>query len=138
MVPLPEIARDRPRGKPHRRWGGARTPGGGGHGRRLHGDATGQRARRGRPAAQGLAPVQPGRNQDPQSSDREYQGKTEKQKNPHPRGTLAWAAWCIARLGGWNGYAKERPPGPITFARGLQRFHAIAEGYKLATHRKRS
>jgi len=65
-----------------------------------------------------------------------YQGKTEKQKNPHPPGTLAWAAWCIARLGGWNGYAKERPPGPITFARGLQRFHAIAEGYELATHRK--
>jgi hypothetical protein len=67
-----------------------------------------------------------------------YQGKTEKQKNPHPLGTLAWAAWCIARLGGWNGYAKERPPGPITFARGLQRFHAIAEGYELATHRKHS
>jgi hypothetical protein len=66
-----------------------------------------------------------------------YEGKTEKQKNPHPRGTLAWAAWCIARLGGWNGYAKERPPGPITFARGLQRFHAIAEGHALATHRKR-
>lgn len=67
-----------------------------------------------------------------------HQGKTEKQKNPHPLGSLAWAAWCIARLGGWNGYAKERPPGPITFSRGLQRFHAIAEGYKLATHRKRS
>jgi hypothetical protein len=67
-----------------------------------------------------------------------HQGKTEKQKNPHPSGTLAWAAWCIARLGGWNGYAKERPPGPITFTRGLQRFHAIVEGYELATHRKRS
>ena len=67
-----------------------------------------------------------------------HQGKTEKQKNPHPLGSLAWAAWCIGRLGGWNGYAKERPPGPITFSRGLQRFHAIAEGYKLATHRKRS
>ena len=67
-----------------------------------------------------------------------YQGRTEKQKNPHPRNTLAWAAWCIARLGGWNGYVKERPPGPITFARGLQRFHAIAEGYELATLRKHS
>ena len=60
------------------------------------------------------------------------QGKTEKQKNPHPKSSLAWAAWAIARLGGWNGYAKERPPGPITFARGLQRFHAIAEGFYLA------
>jgi hypothetical protein len=67
-----------------------------------------------------------------------YQGKTEKQKNPHPQGSLAWAAWCIARLGGWNGYATERPPGPITFARGLQRFYAIAQGFTLATNGKHS
>jgi hypothetical protein len=62
-----------------------------------------------------------------------YQGKTEKQRNPHPTESLAWAAWQIARLGGWNGYATERPPGPITFSRGLQRFHAIAQGFILAT-----
>jgi hypothetical protein len=61
-----------------------------------------------------------------------YQGKTEKQKNPHPTESLAWAAWQIARLGGWNGYATERPPGPITFTRGLQRFYAIAQGFSLA------
>jgi hypothetical protein len=60
------------------------------------------------------------------------EGKTQKQKNPHPHHTLAWAAWCIARLGGWNGYAKERPPGPVTFSTGLKRFHAIAEGFALA------
>jgi hypothetical protein len=60
------------------------------------------------------------------------EGKTEKQKNPHPAGSLAWAAWAIARLGGWNGYGSERPPGPITFTRGLKRFHAMAEGFKLA------
>jgi hypothetical protein len=60
------------------------------------------------------------------------QGKTAKQMNPHPPNTLAWAAWHVARLGGWNGYASERPPGPITFARGLQRFNAIAEGFALA------
>jgi hypothetical protein len=60
------------------------------------------------------------------------QGRTAKQKNPHPTDTLAWAAWHIARLGGWNGYASERPPGPITFARGLKRFEAIAEGFALA------
>jgi hypothetical protein len=60
------------------------------------------------------------------------EGNTQKQKNPHPQHTLAWAAWCIARLGGWNGYAKERPPGPITFSNGLKRFHAIAEGFALA------
>ena len=63
------------------------------------------------------------------------EGKTAKQKNPHPRHSLAWAAWCIARLGGWSGYAKERPPGPITFARGLRRFHAIAQGFLLAAEK---
>jgi hypothetical protein len=62
---------------------------------------------------------------------RNYEGKTAKQKNPHPRHSLAWASWCVARLGGWTGYAKERPPGPVTFARGLRRFHAIAEGFSL-------
>jgi hypothetical protein len=65
---------------------------------------------------------------------RKFEGKTAKQKNPHPQQSLAWAAWCVARLGGWNGYAKERPPGPVTFARGLRRFHAIAEGFALAAN----
>jgi DDE family transposase len=65
---------------------------------------------------------------------RKLEGKTAKQKNPHPKGSLAWAAWGVARLGGWNGYAKERPPGPVTFARGLRRFHAIAEGFALANN----
>jgi hypothetical protein len=60
------------------------------------------------------------------------EGKTVKQQNPHPAQTLAWAAWCIARLGGWKGYLSARPPGPNTFSRGLQRFSAIAEGFALA------
>ncbi len=59
------------------------------------------------------------------------EGKTQKQQNPHPPDCLAWAAWHIARLGGWTGYASERPPGPITFANGLKRFKAIAEGFLL-------
>lgn len=62
----------------------------------------------------------------------QLEGKTAKQKNPHRPDSLAWAAWHIARLGGWTGYASERPPGPITFSRGLQRFNAIAEGFALA------
>jgi hypothetical protein len=62
----------------------------------------------------------------------QLEGRTAKQKNRHPRDSLAWAAWHIARLGGWTGYASERPPGPITFTRGLQRFEAIAEGFALA------
>lgn len=60
------------------------------------------------------------------------EGKTLKQKNPHPIGNLAWAAWMIARLGGWNGYASEAKPGPITMLRGQQRFTAMAQGWKLA------
>ena len=63
------------------------------------------------------------------------EGKTQKQKNPHPTHTLAWAAWCIARLGGWNGYEKERPPGPITFTHGLRRFNAIVDGFVLASQK---
>jgi len=60
------------------------------------------------------------------------EGRTAKQKNSHPRDTLAWAAWHIARLGGWKGYASERPPGPITFSRGLERFDAVALGFAIA------
>ena len=60
------------------------------------------------------------------------EGKTEKQKNPHPKATLAWAAWIIARLGGWKGYASERPPGPITMTQGQKEFASIARGWRLA------
>jgi Transposase DDE domain len=59
------------------------------------------------------------------------QGRTIKQQNQYPPGTLAWAAWTIARLGGWTGYATERSTGPITMSHGLTRFNAIAEGYFL-------
>jgi hypothetical protein len=59
------------------------------------------------------------------------QGRTEKQRNPHQPGTLGWASWTIARLGGWTGYASERPPGPITMHNGLQRFAAMVEGASL-------
>jgi Transposase DDE domain len=60
------------------------------------------------------------------------QGRTAKQQNPDPPNTLAWAAWTIARLGGWTGYASERPPGPITMRDGLHRFAAICDGWLLA------
>lgn len=61
------------------------------------------------------------------------EGRTAKQKNPHPPDSLAWAAWIIARLGGWDGYAGSRPPGPITFRRGLTDFAAISRGFALRT-----
>ena len=60
------------------------------------------------------------------------EGKTQKQKNPHPPNTLAWTAWIIARLGGWKGYASERKPGPITMLRGLQTFFDIQRGWNIA------
>jgi hypothetical protein len=60
------------------------------------------------------------------------EGKTEKQRNPHPVASLPWAAWIIARLGGWNGYPSESPPGPITMKRGLARFAEIVIGWNLS------
>jgi hypothetical protein len=61
----------------------------------------------------------------------QYAPRTEKQRNPHPKDTLAWAAWIIARLGGWDGYSSSKPPGPITFKHGLDYFHGIAKGWSL-------
>lgn len=58
------------------------------------------------------------------------EGKTERQKNHHPRGSLAWISWVVARLGGWNCYYK--PPGPKTMRQGWDRFAAIAQGFALA------
>jgi len=58
------------------------------------------------------------------------EGATERQKNPHEKGSLSWLSWITARLGGWNCYYK--PPGPKTMARGLDRLIDRIEGFKLA------
>lgn len=60
------------------------------------------------------------------------EGKTVKQKNPYKKEKLSWAAWIIARLGGWKGYTSERPPGPITMLRGQIEFSSICRGWFLA------
>jgi hypothetical protein len=57
------------------------------------------------------------------------QGKTARQKNPHPKGSLAFAAWVIARLGGWTGYYGK--PGPQVMRRGLDDFRRIKFGTTL-------
>jgi hypothetical protein len=57
------------------------------------------------------------------------EGKTERQRNPHPKGSLAFAAWVIARLGGWTGYYGK--PGPKIMRIGLASFHAIKYGAHL-------
>lgn len=62
----------------------------------------------------------------------QYEGKTEKQRNHYREYTLAWAAWVIARLGGWKGYARESLPGNKTFKWGIDRFNAMLTGYKIA------
>jgi hypothetical protein len=61
------------------------------------------------------------------------EGATEKQKNPHPRGSLARLSWVVGRLGGWDGYVGHgyKPAGPKTMAIGLRRFDAIKEGWLL-------
>ena len=61
----------------------------------------------------------------------QLEGKTALQKNPHPPLSLSWAAWAIAKLGGWDGYPKSKPPGPITFRHGLKSFRSIAAGWAL-------
>ena len=57
------------------------------------------------------------------------EGKTEKQKNPHPKASLAFAAWVCARLGGWTGYYGK--PGPVVMLHGLYQFRAIQRGYRI-------
>jgi len=68
------------------------------------------------PAAEAIAPT--------------LEGKTARQQNPHPRHSLAWLAWIIARLGGWNCYYK--PPGPKTMRDGWGQFATMAAGFLIA------
>ena len=57
------------------------------------------------------------------------EGKTLRQKNPHPKGTLAFAAWVMARLGGWTAYYGK--PGPKVMRLGLEAFQRIKFGVTL-------
>ena len=59
------------------------------------------------------------------------EGKTERQKNPHPKGSLAYAAWVCARLGGWTGYYGK--PGPLVMLNGWTDFQAAKRGVSLLT-----
>lgn len=60
-----------------------------------------------------------------QAVNRSVEGKTERQQNPHPPDSLAYAAWVCGRLGGWTGYYGE--PGPIVLLRGWQKFQAVKQ-----------
>lgn len=61
----------------------------------------------------------------------EYEGKTPLSKNPFTKSSLAWAAWIIGRIGGWKGYRRAAPAGPITMKRGLFQFHLLFKGWLL-------
>jgi hypothetical protein len=63
--------------------------------------------------------------------NRQLEARTKRLKNPYQPDSLAWAAWIIGRLGGWDGYPSSKPPGPITFKNGLEYFHAVAIGWSL-------
>ena len=63
--------------------------------------------------------------------NRNLEVQSKRLKNPHPPDSLAWAAWIIGRLGGWDGYPSSKPPGPITMKHGLEYFHAVATGWSL-------
>ena len=66
----------------------------------------------------------------------DLEGKTERQKNPHPPGTLAFATWVCARLGGWTGYYGK--PGPIVILRGWTEFQTLKYGAALQNPMKQT
>ena len=56
----------------------------------------------------------------------QLEGKTQRQKNPHPKLSLAYGSWVCARLGGWTGYYGK--PGPIVMLQGWKHFQAAKHG----------
>jgi succinate dehydrogenase/fumarate reductase flavoprotein subunit len=63
--------------------------------------------------------------------NRNLEAQSKRLRNPHPPDSLAWAAWIIGRIGGWDGYPSSKPPGPISMKSGLEYFHAVAAGWSL-------
>ena len=57
------------------------------------------------------------------------EGKTQRQKNPHPKGSLSYAAWVCARLGGWTGYYGK--PDPIVMLEGWLEIQAAKRSLTL-------
>ena len=66
----------------------------------------------------------------PEAISATLEGKTDKRKNPHVKGSPAFAAWVCARLGGWTGHCGK--PGPVVVLRGLYQFRSIQLGYRIA------
>jgi hypothetical protein len=61
------------------------------------------------------------------------QGKSAYQQCPFQPKSMAWAAWLIARLGGWTAAPMDkRPPGVITLLRGYRRLKDQVIGFTAA------
>src|ERR1039458_1636990 len=63
--------------------------------------------------------------------NRNLEAQSKRLRNPHPPDSLAWAAWIIGRLGGWDGDPSSQPPGAIPLQNGIEYFHAVAAGWSL-------
>ena len=59
---------------------------------------------------------------------KQCEGKTDKQKNPFQQNSSAWAARITARIGGWKGYQRACPAGPVTMKIGLEIFSNLFKG----------
>jgi len=72
--------------------------------------------------------------------NKKLQGKTIKLQNHNNPKTTRWAAWVIGRLGGWQGYDSQGPPGVIVLKRGLERLSRYKSskrcGYTVAAGRQ--
>lgn len=66
-----------------------------------------------------------------QKLDKKLKGNTHRLQNNNNPKTTKWAAWIIARLGGWKGYDSQGLPGVIVLKRGLERLEFIIEGIRL-------
>ena len=87
---------------------------------------------RGRQDSQPIGEVFTGQEQKVLSQlNEQFQGTTDKQQNPYPSDQTSWATWVIARLGGWKGYLSQKPPGPATLVKGLERFAVFVQAYQL-------
>lgn len=64
-------------------------------------------------------------------ANKNLSGYTKAVTNPHSTNSLAYAAWIIARLGEWDGYESQRPPGPMRMQRGLRRFYKMHDHFLL-------
>ena len=62
-------------------------------------------------------------------ANKDLSGQTEAVTNPHNSNSLAYAAWIVARLGEWDGYQSQRPPGPMRMQRGLTRFYEMHQSF---------